>query len=257
MTIDFCSAIGPWAFRRLPTITADECRRELKREGIDMAVASSLPAVIYKNPYDGNFALIEEIGRQSEFFIPFAVLNPMFPGWEEDFRRCAGNLGMKGLRLYPNYQGFDLESQASRRLVRMAADEGWVTQVSVRLEDERHHHWDWLVAATPVAPIAQLAIDMPDATVVLSGGSAADIKAFFEAVGDAPNAYAEIGYLKSPIEAVKSAVADYGVERLLLGTNAPFIVPYCATEKVTRADISDDVKQAILGGNASRILGLS
>ncbi len=257
MIIDFCSAIGPWAFRRLQATTADDCKRELRREHIDMAVVSSLPAVLYKNPHQGNFALMEEIGRKSDYFIPFAVLNPMFPGWEDDLRRCAGNLEMRGLRLYPNYQGYDLASAEARQLVGMAASEGWATQVSIRLEDERFHHWGWMVPPTPVDAIAQLALDVPDARIVLSGASYGEMKAYYDAVGDAPNAFAEIGYIKSPLEAVKECVAEFGVERLLLGTNYPMMVPYVGTEKVTRADVPDDVKQAIMGGNAARILGIA
>jgi predicted TIM-barrel fold metal-dependent hydrolase len=112
------------------------------------------------------------------------------------------------------------------------------------------------VKPTPVAPIAQLALDIPEATVVLSGGSYADVKGFFAAVGDAPDAYAEIGWLKSPLEAVKTCVQEFGAERLLMGTNFPLMVPWCGTEKVTRADIPEDAKQAIMGGNAARLLGL-
>jgi predicted TIM-barrel fold metal-dependent hydrolase len=256
MTIDFSCTIGPWAFRRLPVTTAEGTRKALKREGIDRAVVSSLPAVLYKNPHAGNEQLTEEIGPPSRFFIPFAVLNPRFPGWREDLRRCADDLGMKGLRLYPNYQQFSLRSREARALVRAAAELGWVTCVSVRLEDERFHHWRMKTKPTPVAPIAQLALDIPQTTVVLSGGSYADIRSFFATVGDAPNAYAEIGWLKSPLEAVKTCVQEFGAERLLMGTNFPLMVPWCGTEKVTRADIPEDAKRAIMGGNASRLLGL-
>jgi predicted TIM-barrel fold metal-dependent hydrolase len=256
MTIDFSCTIGPWAFRRLQVMTAEGTRRALRREGIDGAVVSSLPAVLYKNPHAGNEALCEEIGAGSRFFIPFAVLNPSFPGWREDLRRCAEDLGMKGLRLYPNYQRYSLRSREARALVRAAAKLGWVTCVSVRLEDERYHHWAMKVRPTPVAQIAQLALDIPEATIVLSGGSHPDLQTFFRAVGDAPNAYAELGWVKSPLEAVKTCVEQFGAERLLMGTSFPFDVPWCGTEKVTRADIPDSAKRAIMGGNAAELLGI-
>ena len=256
MTIDFSCAIGPWAFRRLPVTTATDARRELKREGIDLAVVSSLPAVLYKNPQEGNLGLAAEVGKRSRVWVPFAVLNPMFPGWEEDLRYCAEGLEMKGLRLYPNYHGYQLRRREARALVRAATELGWPVQVSVRLEDERYHHWGWQVKPTPVAHIAKLAADLPEATVILSGGSYADIRAFFEAVGDRENTCAELGWLKSPLEAVKTCVGEFGAERLLLGTNYPLMVPFCATEKVTRADIPAAAERAIMGGNAARILGL-
>jgi predicted TIM-barrel fold metal-dependent hydrolase len=255
VTIDFSCTIGPWAFRRLEVTTVEGTRKALRREGIDRAVVSSLPAVLYKNPHAGNEALAEELGDASPFLIPFAVLNPSFPGWREDLMRCVDHLGMRGLRLYPNYQRYSLRSRETKELVRAAAWLGWVTCVSVRLEDERFHHWAMKVPPTPVAQIAQLALDVPEATIVLTGGSHPDLQAFFRAVGDAPNAYAELGWVKSPLEAVKSCVDEFGAERLLMGTSFPFDVPWCGTEKVRRADLPEGAKAAIMGGNASRLLG--
>jgi len=257
MILDFSCTLGPWAFRRLPITTAEGTRKALRREGIGRAVVSSLPAVLYKNPHAGNEQLFEEIGPRPRFFIPFAVLNPSFPGWREDLRCCSEEFGMKGLRLYPNYQRFSLRNRETKALVRAAADLGWVVCVSVRLEDERFHHWRMKVKPTPVAQIARLALDLPDVTLVLSGGSQPDTQAFLRAVGDAPNAYAEIGWVKSPLEAVRTCVDEFGAERLLMGTNFPFMVPWCGTEKVTRADIPEDAKRAIMGENAARLLGLA
>jgi predicted TIM-barrel fold metal-dependent hydrolase len=125
------------------------------------------------------------------------------------------------------------------------------------LEDERFHHWAMKVKPTPVAHVADLVLRFPDVPIVLSGGSYADIAAFFRAVGDAPNAYAEIGWLKSPLEAVATCVAGHGVERLLLGTNFPLMVPWCGTEKVRQADIPEAAKRAIMGENAARLLRLA
>ncbi|MGQ9733332.1 MAG: amidohydrolase family protein, partial [Candidatus Zipacnadales bacterium] len=85
----------------------------------------------------------------------------------------------------------------------------------------------------------------------------AELATFFAAVGDAPNAYAELGWVKSPLEAVRTCVEQFGAERLLMGTNFPFDVPWCGTEKIARADIPESAKQAILGENAARLLGLS
>jgi uncharacterized protein len=254
MVIDFCCAIGPWAFRRLPVVTAEECRRALKREGIGRAVVSSLPAVLYKNSHEGNVQLAEEIAAHGAIFAPFAVLNPMFPGWREDLRRCREELGMRGLKLHPNYQGWSLRRREARALVAQAAAWGWSVAVSVRLEDERFHHWRMKVRPTPARDVAALALAIPEATVVLSGGSYAEVQEFLRLVADAPNAYAEIGWVKSPLEAVRACVTEFGPERLLFGTNLPFMVPWCGSEKIRHAEIGEDAKQAILGGNAARIL---
>ena len=50
---------------------------------------------------------------------------------------------------------------------------------------------------------------------------------------------------------------QFGVERLLFGTNFPFQVPWCGTEKVRRAAIPASVRRALMGGNAQRLLALT
>ena len=39
--------------------------------------------------------------------IPFMSLHPMDPNWKNEYDRCVGDLGCKGIKLGPNYQNFD------------------------------------------------------------------------------------------------------------------------------------------------------
>ena len=34
-------------------------------------------------------------------------LHPLDPNWEDEYDRCVGDLGCKGIKLGPNYQDFD------------------------------------------------------------------------------------------------------------------------------------------------------
>ena len=39
--------------------------------------------------------------------IPFMSLHPLDPNWNDEYDRCVGDLGCKGIKLGPNYQDFD------------------------------------------------------------------------------------------------------------------------------------------------------
>lgn len=57
--------------------------------------------------------------------------------------------------------------------------------------------------------------------------------------------------------ALVAALAELGPERVLLGSDYPWESVGKAVEFVRRAPISEDARQAILGGNAVRLLGLA
>ncbi len=48
--------------------------------------------------------------------IPFMSIHPLDPNWEDEYDRCVGDLGCKGIKLGPNYQDFDPVSPEAFRL---------------------------------------------------------------------------------------------------------------------------------------------
>ncbi len=56
---------------------------------------------------------------------------------------------------------------------------------------------------------------------------------------------------------IEFAVAELGPEKILYGSDMPLLDPHTQKAKVTGAEINDDAKSLILGGNTARILGLT
>ncbi len=239
--IDFCCDIGNYAFRPWPADSVAGTIPVLDHAGIDRAVAGSIDAITYVSPHEANERLMADIrdndpdGR----FIPVTVLNPAYPGVERDIEESR-EMGFAGLKLYPNYHGYQVDDPPALRLIEMAAGFGWPVLVTVRNLDS----------------IIWAAGQLPEATIVLSGGSSAETPRFLEQTADLPNTYAELSYVKGPICALKGLVDRFGHDRMLMGTHVPFVYPGCGIAKIAEGDIPDEAKQAILHDNAARLLGL-
>jgi predicted TIM-barrel fold metal-dependent hydrolase len=56
--------------------------------------------------------------------IPFMSLHPLDPNWNDEYDRCVGDLGCKGIKLGPNYQDFDPTGpEAFALFARLEADQ--------------------------------------------------------------------------------------------------------------------------------------
>ena len=61
--------------------------------------------------------------RAPDKIIPFMSLHPNDPGWRDEYDRCVGDLGCKGIKLGPNYQDFDpTGTEAFKMFSRLESD---------------------------------------------------------------------------------------------------------------------------------------
>ena len=140
MLIDIHAYVGHWPFRRL---RGNNCRALLERMntyGVDKAVVSNINGIFYKNAQSANEELFEEIKSDRYYqnrLIPFAVINPTYTDWRYDLEVCYRKLGMKGLRLYPQYHDYEITNPSCIELVKMARDLGMPVSFPMRVIDTR------------------------------------------------------------------------------------------------------------------------
>ena len=123
MIIDVNAWVGHWPFRRLRHNTVQGLLRLMDRNGIDRAVVASIHGVFYRDAHSANEELAGQVLRRRDRLIPFATLNPTCAGWKEDLRRCVEDLELCGIRLVPQYHGYDPESDAALELLDALSDE--------------------------------------------------------------------------------------------------------------------------------------
>lgn len=259
LCVDINADIGPWAFRRLPSSSVRGVLNLMDQNAIHRVLAGPVPGITYRNCHAANQELAEELDAVPgvrERVLPAAVLNPDYPGALGDLAACADSLGCRALKLYPNYHGYRLWEAPCLDLCRAATDLGFPVLVVVRVEDERFHHWQLLVPPTPLEDFVKLASALPESRFVLVGCSAPEARRCLAETGEASNAWVDLSYVKSPMNAVESILGDCGASRLLFGTHLPFVNPATNCDKTRRAHIPAADLDAILGGNAAALLGL-
>jgi len=252
MIIDFNAYVGQWPFRRLPARTADEVVSLMDRHGIDLSVVSSLSSALYIDSHEGNIELIEEIEQNRKRFIPLAVLNPKYPGWESDLDGCIG-YGFKGIRLYPQYHNYALTDDECLKLVSRASEMGLAVSVPVRLRDGRGRHWMDSARDLKLSEVEQLAKRIPSSRIVLL--ESRDVAN--TPITECQNVYFETSRMTSVLGGeVTKLIQSVGASRIVFGSGMPLKYALPALLKITLLDEPKEVKDRILCSNASSLLGL-
>ena len=217
----------------------------LDAAGIDKAACMTYVDLPGSNP-DALEYLAEAVSRFPDRLIAFARLNPSYRREAEDaLRRAVSQLGFRGVKLHPTTTLAHPAEQPTVSLLQQAAELG--VPALFHCGDDPY--------TTPQA-IAAGAHQAPDTAVVLGhmGG-------YFH-VDDAiamaerhPNLYLETSAMPYPSK-IAEAVGRVGAERVVFGSDGPGCNPRLEVEKVRMLGLGRDAEGLILGGNATRLLGL-
>ena len=260
MIIDINCWLGHYPYRRLRHNDAEGLVAQMNTVGIDRAIVSSIDALFYKNTQAGNEELAAAVAPHRDHLIPFATINPSYAGWERDLTICHETEGMRGIRAFPHYHGYDLDDARCRALLGAAAERGLPVAFCARLVDRRQHHWlDVSVDPPPQALAALVAAHPENRFMILNSLSPAEEWA--------PAAEADVLWDISRMTALPIALGPasasipamlqvYGPGRLAFGTGMPFKVPHPALLKLTVLGADASCKAAIASGNAARMLGI-
>lgn len=251
-----------WPFRRLKYDRTDALIEKLRGRRITQAWAGSFEAVLHKQLDAANRRLAEECRTRGHgMLVPFGSVNPSWPDWGEDLRRCHEEYRMPGVRLYPAYHGYALDHPQFGQMLGQAARRGMVVQIVLRLEDERVHHPALDLPPVDVAPLIDVCMQAPGAKVQLlnAAGSLlgnhvsqliAETQVRFDIAAIEGN-----GGVGRAIEGTnRSYRGAVPVERLLFGSHAPFFPCESALMKLFESPLSLEQLQKLMRDNARRFL---
>jgi hypothetical protein len=251
-----------WPFRQLKYDRTAALVAKLRKHRITRAWAGTFEAVLHKQLDLANRRLAEECqARGDGMLVPIGSVNPAWPDWAEDLRRCHEQYRMPGIRLYPAYHGYALDHAEFAKLLADAAQRKLLVQIALRMEDERVHHQAIQIPAVDVSPLIELAAKTPAAKVqlinsagpLLGNNVAAlvrDTKVTFDIAAIEGNG--GVGKLiEGSNYSYKGAIR---VERLVFGSHAPFFPCESALLKLFESPLSREQLELLMHANARRLI---
>jgi predicted TIM-barrel fold metal-dependent hydrolase len=262
MLIDSNAYIGHWPFRQFEYDNLDALLGRMKEFGTDVSVVSSLNGIFYKNTQNANQELINSIRNKKSYgdrFIPFAVINPIYGGWRDDFEICSSRMAMKGIRLYPQYHDYDIAAPSCVELVKMSRDKGLPVVFTLRMVDSRTSSWMDIDKEWSLKDIVPIVRAVPDAKYLIvnvansTALSDEDLALFKKSdlLMDTSGRLLE-GW-PNPL------ISKFGPDKFCFGTHSP-ILDYCSgllrIEALKESEADSSSKELLRSGNLKRFLAI-
>ncbi|OGG45736.1 MAG: hypothetical protein A3F84_18485 [Candidatus Handelsmanbacteria bacterium RIFCSPLOWO2_12_FULL_64_10] len=256
MLIDVNAWLGVWPFRSLKDNTPEALVARLDRSGIDIAAVSLIEAIFHRNVQPANEKLAKAVQPCKDRLLPMATLNPTYPAWEDDLAACHEKLGMKGVRLFPQYHGYPIDGPLGRQVVEACRERNLPVFIPHRIEDARERHWMDPGKTVDLGAVAGLIAAVPGATVVVPnarGVSGSDLWQRTD-LRDRPW-YVDLS-LWEPNREFANFLNQGGASHLLFGTHLPFSYAGSALVKRATLPLNAEGLADVSYRNAAKIFGL-
>ena len=248
--------LGSWPTRPAGLRTAAQLVAKLKTHGVTSAWTGSFESALHTDLAGANARLAEACARDGAgVLVPFGAIDPTLPDWEEDVRRCHEIHRMPGVRLMPNYHGYQLDDPRCARLLEVATQRGLLVQIALAMEDERTQHPALAAAPVQAAPLVPTLAAQPRARVMLLNAGARVLAPTTVLLTRliAAGVFFEIAMLEG-VAGIESLLQRVPAVRLMFGSPAPFFYFEAALLKLQESALTAEQLAAIQSGHARAAL---
>lgn len=278
MLLDINAYVGHWPFKQLKHNTCSKLLDRMNKFGVNVSVISNLNGIFYKNTQSANEELYDELKSDRSFrerFIPFAVINPVYAGWRDDFETSVTKMGMKGLRLFPQYHDYEMTDPSLIELVKMARDRGLPVSFDIRMVDSRQKSWmdipefnretdykvDVITKEWALKNIVPIIWAVPDAKFIIvnlanSISVTDDELALIKKVNIL---FDTSGRSLRGDDTLVDLLNRFGKDKFAFGSHSPildYLTGHLRIESLSEAEADSDTRELLRSGNAKKILGI-
>lgn len=252
--IDTNVNLSRWPFRRLAGDEPAELVARLRKHTVTQAWAGSFDGILHKDIAGVNARLAEDCRTHGPgFLVPFGSINPKLPDWQEDLRRCQEEHKMPGIRLHPNYHGYNLSDAAFAEVLRLATARRLIVQLALCMEDVRTQHPLMRVPPVELTPLADVVKRVPGVRLEILNCTPIIGLEQLQLVASAGEVYFEFSMVEG-IGGVARLAQRVSLERVLFGSNFPLFYFEAALLKVQESGLDETQKHALFERNARRFL---
>ena len=252
--IDTNVYLSRWPFRRLHGDHPAELVAMLRKRGITQAWAGSFDALLHRDIEGVNQRLASDCQQHGQgLLVPMGTVNPALPDWQEDLQRCQQRYQMPGIRLHPNYHGYQLDDPQFHKLLELATQQNLLVQLSVTMEDERTQHPLLQVPHVDTAPLLEIVKQLPSLRLQLLGAFRSVKSAQVSELAAAGNVSVEISMLEE-VGGIEKLLKHVPVEKVLLGSHSPLFYLDSAILKLSESALPKFQYEAITLKNATKLL---
>lgn len=243
--IDTNVSLGMWPWMDFSSVTAQNLDARLEGEGIAEAWVSAAESILFPDPDVPDDRLLAAL-RPHPRLVPVKTINLARGNWRESLDRAVGRLGMRLVKIYPNYHQYSLNGPEATEFAALLAAKGIPLLIALRVEDERNHYPLMKVAPVSVQEIVMLANIHPDLNILVLCAQVGEIATLTAGAGNVycDMAFAETGNVMERLLAVAPA------GRIVFGSNTPFFYTRAAINKLRGGGLDQETLRAITEGNA-------
>lgn len=251
MIIDIHAYIGRWPYWPLPMSSTSEWVRTLSTQGIKAAICSTRS--LFVNWEDGNREAEQAVSDFPQSLVAFACLGTLelshrLADRHIDFDNYAAR-GFRGIRLYPQYHSYHpLYEPFVERICQEAEARNLPVLLPLRAL------MNWGTPALDPDVIVALVERFPRTCWILAGiNYLHELRAAVSLMRRHSSVHLETSCLQG-FSGVAKLVRECGSGQLLFGSGSPLQSLEPGLQKILHAKISDSDREAILAGNARRLL---
>lgn len=238
--IDVNAQAGFWPIQRLTDRSLPELDRTFDQLGVEQVWLSAIESILFPEPDSHDWALFE---RLAEFprFRPVKTINPLLGNWKKSIAYAVSRFSIAGLKLFPNYHGYALNSETVRELCVVARDQNLPILIQMRVNDERNQPHFLQVHGVPAEQVAELSTSFRENLMIALCAYASEVPKL--AMGSA-NLLVDLSFLDEA-ESIERFAGDIPLDRIVFGSHAPFLHAQSAYMKLTHFKLSESLRRSV------------